>query len=44
MMATMAVSIWENEELTKVGEPYKASEGVFNMTRAEFERLKALGQ
>jgi hypothetical protein len=37
----MAVNIYENEELTKVGEPYQVGS---SLTRAEFERLKALGQ
>ncbi|TNV84784.1 hypothetical protein FGO68_gene15567 [Halteria grandinella] len=40
MNATMAVNIWENEEVTKAGEPYFTGN---SMTRAQFEMLKMQG-
>lgn len=40
MKATMAVTVWENEQMTQVGDLYKSGA---SMTRGEFEKLKALG-
>jgi hypothetical protein len=44
LKASMGVDVRENEELTQAGGEYRPTGRGTSMTRAEFERLRALGQ